>query len=80
MFMKTVLKILFALFIIWMCIGGYLLQTDHPKAEIVMGLGVFFLSFLLMPLFIYHRYKNNKYKKYQLNDQKIKEWLKNKDS
>lgn len=78
--MKLVLKILFIIFILWMCIGFYLLKTEHPKAEIVMGLGVFYLSFLLMPIFIYHRYKDGKYKKYQLNDQKLKELMKNKDS
>ena len=47
-----------------MIIGIYLLNIDHPKSPIVMGLGVFFLSFLLMPLFIYYRYKDGKYKKY----------------
>ena len=78
--MKTLLKILFIIFIVWMCVGIYLLQTEHSKAQIVMGLGVFYLSFLLMPIFIYHRYKDGKYKKYQLNDQKIKDMLKDKDS
>ena len=78
--MKTLLKLLFAVFIIWMCVGTYLIQTEHPKAQIVMGLGVFFLSFLLMPVFIYQRYKDGKYKKYQLNDEKLKELIKNKDS
>jgi hypothetical protein len=78
--MKTLLKILFIIFILWMCIGIYLLKTHHPKAEIVMGLGVFYLSFLLMPIFIYHRYRDGKYKKYQLDDEKIKGWMKNKDS
>lgn len=78
--MKLVLKILFIIFILWMSIGIFLLKTEHPKAEIVMGLGVFYLSFLLMPIFIYHRYKDGKYKKYQLNDQKLKELMKNKDS
>lgn len=78
--MKTLLKILFIIFILWMCVGIYMLNTDHEKAEIVMGLGVFYLSFLLMPIFIYHRYKDGKYKKYQLNDQKIKELINNKDS
>ncbi|WKD85366.1 hypothetical protein KCTC32516_00706 [Polaribacter huanghezhanensis] len=78
--MKTLLKSLFIIFILWMCIGIYLLKTDHPKAEIVMGLGVFYLSFLLMPIFIYHRYRDGKYKKYQLDDEKIKGWMKNKDS
>lgn len=78
--MRTLLKILFIIFVVWMCVGGYLLNTEHPKAQIVMGLGVFFLSFLLMPIFIYHRYRNGKYKKYQLNDKKIKSWLDNRDS
>ncbi|MDG1528127.1 MAG: hypothetical protein P8I51_03650 [Polaribacter sp.] len=78
--MKTLLKILFIIFILWMCVGIYMLNTEQEKAEIVMGLGVFYLSFLLMPIFIYHRYKDGKYKKYQLNDQKIKELINNKDS
>ena len=78
--MKTLLKILFIIFIVWLCVGIYLLKIEHPKAEIVMGLGVFYLSFLLMPIFIYHRYKDGKYKKYQLNDEKLKDWMKNKDS
>ena len=78
--MKTLIKILFIIFILWMCVGAYLLNTEHEKAEIVMGLGVFYLSFLLMPIFIYHRYKDGKYKKYQLNDEKLKELIKNKDN
>ncbi len=78
--MKTLLTILFIIFILWMCTGIYLLKTEHPKAEIVMGLGIFYLSFLLMPIFIYHRYRDGKYKKYQLDDEKIKGWMKNKDS
>lgn len=54
-----------------MAIGGILLQQAHPKAEIVMGLGVFFLSFVLMPVFIYYRYRDGKYKKYVINDQTL---------
>lgn len=60
-----------------MCIGAYLINTEHEKAQIVMGLGVFFLSFILMPVFIYYRYRDGKYKKYQLNDEKLKEWIDN---
>ena len=77
--MKNLLKILFVIFIIWMFVGTYLIQTEHPKGQIIMGLGVFYLSFLLMPIFIYYRYRGGKYKKYQLNDEKIKGWTKNKD-
>ena len=62
--MKTLLKILFILFLVWMTIGIYLLNIEHEKAQIVMGLGVMYMSFILMPIFIYYRYKDGKYKKY----------------
>lgn len=62
--MKNIIKLLFIVFILWMIIGAYLLNTEHPKAQIVMGLGVMYLAFVLMPVFIYHRYKDGKYKKY----------------
>lgn len=62
--MKIALKFLFVIFLIWMIIGIYLLNIEHAKAPIVMGLGVMYMAFILMPIFIYHRYKNGKYKKY----------------
>ena len=75
--MKLALKIMFIIFILWMLTGGYLIKNQHEKAQVVMGLGVFFLSFLFMPLFIYYRYKDGKYKKYIINDQKLREAFKN---
>lgn len=75
--MKIALKILFIIFLLWMLTGAYLLNTEHPKAQIVMGLGVFYMAFVLMPVFIYYRYKDDKYKKYIINDNKIKEWIDN---
>jgi len=74
--MKKLVVFLFIVFLVWMSIGAYLLFTEHEKAQIVMGLGVFFMAFVLMPVFIYFRYKDGKYKKYILNDEKIKEWRK----
>jgi len=68
--MKKIIAVLFIIFIVWMCIGIYLLNTLHPKAQIVMGLGVLYMSFILMPIFIYHRYKDGKYKKYIINTDK----------
>ena len=62
--MKTFLKILFIFFLVWMATGIYLLNIEHEKAQIVMGLGVMYMSFILMPIFIYYRYKDGKYKKY----------------
>lgn len=71
--MKLILKIMFVIFLVWIIIGLYLINTAHENAEIVMGLGVFYFSFLFMPFFIYYRYRDGKYKKYILNDQKLKE-------
>ena len=69
--MKNLLIILFIIFIVWMSVGGYLEYTEHPKGKIVMGLGVLYMSFILMPIFIYWRYKDGKYKKYILNDKTL---------
>tara|TARA_B110000211_G_C13719838_1_gene395528 strand:+ start:174 stop:413 length:240 start_codon:yes stop_codon:yes gene_type:complete len=75
--MKVTLKIMFVIFLVWMTIGIYLVNTEHQKAQIVMGLGVFYFSFLFMPFFIYYRYKDGKYKKYILNDEKLMKAFKN---
>ncbi|MFY7671801.1 hypothetical protein ACOSP6_12010 [Tenacibaculum sp. MEBiC06402] len=68
--MKNLLKILFIIFLIWMIVGIYLLNTQHEKAQIVMGLGVMYMSFILMPIFIYDRYRDGKYKKYIIENKK----------
>lgn len=75
--MKLALKIMFVIFITWMITGAYLINTEHQKAQVVMGLGVLYLSFIFMPLFIYYRYKDGKYKKYIINDEKLKEAFNN---
>ncbi|WP_223267231.1 hypothetical protein [Polaribacter sp. IC073] len=62
---------MFVIFIVWVTVGLYLVNTDHEKAQIVMGLSVFYFSFLFMPFFIYYRYRDGKYKKYILNDEKL---------
>ena len=68
---------MFVVFLVWMATGMYLIHTEHEKAQVVMGLGIFYLSFLFMPLFIYYRYKDGKYKKYIINDDKLREAFKN---
>lgn len=71
--MKIAIKILLIIFLFWMIVGFCLLNIEHEKAKLVMGLGVFFLSFILMPIFIYYRYKDGNYKKYIINDEKLRE-------
>ena len=75
--MKLALKIMFVIFLVWMALGAYLINTEHEKAQVVMGLGVLYLSFIFMPIFIYFRYKDRKYKKYIINDEKLRSAFKN---
>ncbi len=65
--MKTLLKILFFIFIGGLIVGFYLQKTNNENYQIVFGLDILFLSFILMPLFIFYRYKNGKYKKYVID-------------
>ena len=75
--MKIVLKIMFAVFLFWIAIVIFLINTEHEKAQIVMGLGIMYLSFVFMPVFIYFRYKDGRYKKYIINDEKLRDAFKN---
>jgi hypothetical protein len=65
--MKILLKILFIIFIGGLIAGFYLQKTNSENYQIVFGLDILFLSFILMPLFIFYRYKNGKYKKYVID-------------
>ena len=65
--MKILLQILFILFLGSMIIGFYMKYSNIENADILIGLGVLFLSFILMPLFIFYRYQQGKYKKYVLD-------------
>ena len=67
-FMKKLVITFFIIFLIWMIVGVFLLNTNHPVAQKVMGFGVLFMAFVLMPTFIYYRYRDGKYKKYQIKD------------
>ena len=75
--MNKLLILMFVIFLVWMATGIFLINTEHEKAQIVMGLGVLYLSFIFMPLFIFHRYKDGRYKKYIINDEKLRDAFKN---
>lgn len=68
--MKLLLKIFFIVFLVSMIVGAYLKYQAHPKGEVVIGLSILFLAFILMPLFIYYRFREGKYKKYVLDPNK----------
>ncbi len=69
--MKKLIIIFFVVFLVGLAIGAYLIQTEHPKGHLVIGLDVCFMAFVLMPTFIFYRYKDGKYKKYQIKDDNL---------
>ena len=69
--MKLLLKILFFLFLATLITGFYLkYATQYENADAIIGIAILFLSFVLMPLFIFHRHRLGKYKKYILDGNK----------
>lgn len=67
--MKLVLKILFVIFLTILVIGFYFKNQEFAKADLIIGLDVIFMAFVLMPLFIFYRYRQGKYKKYAIDPQ-----------
>ncbi len=75
--MKLVIQIILVLVVINFSIGFYLLNQEHPKGHVVVGIGVLAFSFILMPLFLYHRYRRKKLKNYMLDNEKIDQIIDN---
>jgi flagellar biosynthesis protein FliP len=53
-------------------IGFYIKPEDEPTGNLIIGLTLMAGFFVLMPLFIYHRWKNRSVKDYMLNKENIK--------
>lgn len=75
--MKLVIRIVLVLVIFDFSVGFYLLNQAHPKGNIVVGIGVLVFSFVLMPLFLYHRYRSKKLKDYMLDKEKMDQIIDN---
>ena len=60
--MKFVIIFILILSLGMLTTGFYLKNAGDPNGEIVIGIGVLIVAFILMPLFIYHRYKNKNLK------------------
>ena len=48
--------------------GYYLKNTTINEGDKWIGIGVLLIAFVLMPLFIYHRYKNKNVKDYLMSN------------
>lgn len=69
--MKYFLIILFFLVASAMAIGFYVKVEDESAGKLMIGLSLMVGFFILMPLFIYHRWKNKDVKDYMLNKENI---------
>lgn len=65
---KLVLKILFLAVLSGIIYGLYLIQAQDFLGEKIVGVSVLALCFVLMPLFIYHRYKGKDLSRYQFKN------------
>lgn len=72
--MKRILQLLLLINLFWFGYGLYLQYITHDKMYAkIMGYGVLFMVFILLPLFLYHRYKDKSIEDYRFkgfkNDQ-----------
>ena len=58
--MKTALKILITLDLCFFVAGIIMHAMDNQQYEIVTGLGILFLSFIIMPFFIFYRWRTRR--------------------
>ncbi|WP_416445407.1 hypothetical protein ACH3O9_06340 [Leeuwenhoekiella sp. A16] len=71
--MRTAIIVLFFLLVITMGVGFYLREIDEIVAgDRCIGLSILAAVFILMPMFLYHRWKNRKVHDYMLTEDNIK--------
>jgi len=71
--MKYVIRFLFIIIVLSIGIGYYFKNTgDHVTGDKFVGVAILGASFILMPLFIYHRWKNKNVKDYMLTEENLK--------
>lgn len=70
--MKYFLTILFISVLLSLGIGFYIKPDDEATGKLIIGLSLMVGFLVLMPLFIYHRWKNRSVKDYMLTKENIK--------
>ena len=56
--MKYIIRILLVIVLGFIAFGYYHKNSGSTDGDKWVGIGVLILTFILMPVFIYHRYKN----------------------
>jgi len=75
--MKIAIRIILSLILIDFGVGFYLLNKENPNGNIIVGIGVLAFAFILMPLFLYQRYRGKKLKNYMLDKEKMDQIINN---
>ena len=70
--MKYLIKFLFFISFIGLCLGFYVKPENNGSGDYLIGLSLILLMFIVMPLFIYNRWKNKDIKDYMLTEESIK--------
>ena len=73
--MKFVLSTILIIVLGMLTYGFYIKSNGDTNGEIIIGISVLIVAFILMPLFIFHRYKNKDLSSFTLKDfmKKVKE-------
>lgn len=75
--MKYIVRILLVLVILDFAVG-FIIQQEHPVwGNKIVGTGVLVFAFVLIPLFLYMRYRNKKIEDYTLDKERIDEIIDN---
>lgn len=70
--MGTIIKYLAILIGIAIAIGFYYRTEDELLGDQIIGLSVLASVFILMPIFLYHRWKGKKLKDYTLSEENLR--------
>ena len=69
--MKYLLLLLFLITIFGLGYGFYIKSEDMAKGDLIIGLSLVLGFFIVMPIFIYHRWKDKNIKDYMLSKENI---------
>jgi len=62
--MKIAINIVLAIVVIIVATGYFMKYQNQENAEGIIGVGILIMAFVLMPLFLIHRYKGKDIRKY----------------
>jgi len=68
--LKIFIRVLVFIVLGMLSIGFYMQYKEMPQAEKIIGIGVLLIVLVLLPAFLYHRYRNKNLQDYILDKEK----------